>query len=85
MHNCTIVPNRSRRACLNSTRSRIVLGGIVGVSLCLAVMGCASLGRIGLGETGDSATSTTSKGQSYYHFLKAQQLLVADNAAGAIQ
>jgi tetratricopeptide (TPR) repeat protein len=83
--NCKLLTNRNGRFSINTTLSRIVLGVILGISLCLAVMGCASLGRVVPGETGVSTTPATPKSLSYYHFLKAQQLLVADNTVGAIQ
>jgi tetratricopeptide (TPR) repeat protein len=83
--NCKTVTDRNGGFCLNPTLSRIVLGGILVISMGLAVMGCASLGRVAPGETGVSTTPATPRSLAYYHFLKAQQLLVADNAPGAIQ
>ena len=37
--------------CISTFLSRIFLGGIVGICLCLAFMGCASLGRVAPTET----------------------------------
>ncbi len=71
--------------CISTSLSRILLGGALVIFVSLAVMGCASLGRVAPTETGVSATPETPKSLAYYHFLKAQQLLVADDAAGAIQ
>ena len=85
MLNCKIVTNRNNGFCINPTLSRIVLGGILVIFMGLAVMGCASLGRVAPDETGGSTTPATPRSLAYYHFLKAQQLLVADNSPGAIQ
>ena len=49
--------------------SRIVLGGIVGICLCLAFMGCASLGRVTPPETKESVSPETPKSLAFYHFL----------------
>lgn len=57
---------------------------IIGVFTCLAFAGCASLGKVVSLETGGPKAAETPKSQAYYHFLKAQQLLVADDATGAI-
>jgi tetratricopeptide (TPR) repeat protein len=62
---------------------RLRLWGILGLCVCLLVAGCASLGKVTGLATGGSTTET-SKSQAYYHFLKAQQLLVADDVPGAI-
>ncbi len=62
---------------------RLRLWGILGLGVCLLITGCASLGKVTALATG-SSTTETSKSQSYYHFLKAQQLLVADDVPGAI-
>jgi len=83
--NCKILMKINGMLCISASWSRIVLGGILGLAVCLAVMGCASLGRMAPKGTGGETTSETPKSLSYYHFLKAQQLLVADDTAGAIQ
>jgi len=70
---------------INKTRIRLRLWGILGVCACLAVMGCATLGKVVSLDTGDSKAAETPKSRAYYHFLKAQQLLVADDVTGAIQ
>ena len=85
MPNRKIFMHMKAMLCISASWSRIVLGGILGVSVCLAVLGCASLGRMAPNETGGETTPETPKSLAYYHFLKAQQLLVADDAAGAIQ
>jgi tetratricopeptide (TPR) repeat protein len=74
---------RNDTCCLSAFR--VWLGGILGVALCLAGMGCAVLSRVAPTETGAAVTPESPKSLAYYHFLKAQQLLVADNQAGAIQ
>ncbi len=87
----TNLPNRKifiqikAMLCISASWSRIILGGILGVSLCLAALGCASLGRMAPNGTEVATKTETPKGLAYYHFLKAQQLLLADDAAGAIQ
>jgi tetratricopeptide (TPR) repeat protein len=83
--NCKIFANRNGIFCTSTSLSRIFLGAILGISVCLSVMGCAFLGRVATTDTGVSVTPETPKSLAYYHFLKAQQLLVADNPAGAIQ
>jgi tetratricopeptide (TPR) repeat protein len=70
--------------CISASWSRPVLVGILGVSVCLAVLGCASLGRMAPNGTGGETSSDTPKSLAYYHFLKAQQLLVAEDIPGAI-
>jgi len=55
------------------------------LSVSMAAMGCASLGRLATSTLETSRPPETSECLAYYHFLKAQQLLVADNLAGAIQ
>ena len=77
----------SRNAILfiGTSLSRIFLGGVLLIFVSLAVMGCASLGRVAPTEPGGAGAPETPKSLAYYHFLKAQQLLVADDAAGAIQ
>ena len=70
---------------ISSCLSRIFLGGIVWICLCLAFMGCASLGRMVPTETKGPVTPETPKSLAFYHFLKAQQQLVSEDMAGAIQ
>jgi tetratricopeptide (TPR) repeat protein len=71
--------------CGTTCLANFFLSGIVGICLCLAFMGCASLARVVPTETGASITPETPKSLAFYHFLKAQQLLVAEDMAGAIQ
>lgn len=85
MLNWKILASRNSIFCSSSCLSRLVLGGIVWICLCLGFMGCASLGRVTPGETKAPATPETPKSQAFYHFLKAQQLLVAEDMVGAIQ
>ncbi len=85
MPNRKILLQMQAMLCISASWSRIVLGGILGVSLCLTVLGCASLGRMAPGGTAGETTPETPKSLAYYHFLKAQQLLVAEDAAGAIR
>jgi tetratricopeptide (TPR) repeat protein len=66
------------------SRWRLVLFGVLGLSVSLAAMGCASLGR-GPTEAKVAKTSESAKSLSFYHFLKGQQDLLADDTAGAIQ
>ncbi len=66
-----------------SAQAIIFLSLFLGVTLGSA--GCASLGRlirptIPLGDEAD-----TSQSRAYYHYLKAQRLLLADDAPGAAQ
>jgi tetratricopeptide (TPR) repeat protein len=70
---------------VNRIMSLFRLWGILGLCVCLAAVGCASLGKVVSLENGDSKTPESPKSKSYYHFLKAQQLLVADDVPGAIQ
>lgn len=69
---------------MSNSRLRLWLYGILGLSLSLALLGCASLGRP-LSGSEASQPSDTAKSLAYYHFLKAQQLLAADDVAGATQ
>ena len=85
MLNRKIFASRNGIFCTSTSLSRVVLGAILGISVCLTVMGCASLGRKAPTETGGAVSSETPKSLAFYHFLKAQQLLVADNPAEAIQ
>ena len=85
MLNCKIFDSRNGIFCTSTSLSRIFLGAILGISVCLSVMGCAFLGRVAPTDTDVSVTPETPKSLAYYHFLKGQQLLVADNPAGAIQ
>ncbi len=63
---------------------RVLCCGFLGLWVSAAVMGCASLKRVVPGETGVSKTTETPKSLAYYHFLKAQQDLGADDVAAAI-
>ena len=80
-----ILTSRNVRFCISTFLSRIFLGGIVVICLCLAFAGCASLSRVATTGTKGSAAWETPKSLAFYHFLKAQQLLVAEDSAGAIQ
>ncbi|MFA5112031.1 MAG: hypothetical protein WC443_11535, partial [Desulfobaccales bacterium] len=51
----------------------------------LALLGCATFARPGLSESETTQAADTAKSLAYFHFLKAQQLLVADDVAGATQ
>lgn len=62
---------------------RIVGWGILGLWVGLAVTGCASL-RVAPSASEVAQMEETPKSLAYYHFLKAQQDLAADNVAGAI-
>ena len=64
---------------------RLRLWGFLGLCVCLLVTGCASLGKVTGLATGGETAAETSKSQAYYHFLKAQQLLMVDDVPGAIQ
>ena len=55
--------------CISTFLSHIFLGGIVGICLCLAFMGCASLGRVAPTETKGSVTPESPKSLAFYHFL----------------
>jgi tetratricopeptide (TPR) repeat protein len=70
---------------MNTSLSRILLFGLLGISVSLAVLGCASLGRMAPTEAEVSTTPETAKSLAYYHFLKAQQFLVADEVPEAIR
>ncbi len=70
---------------MSTSLPRILLFGVLGISVSLAVMGCASLGRTGPTEAKVSKAPETPKSLAYYHFLKAQQLLVAEDLVGAIR
>ena len=63
---------------------RLRLWGILGLCVCLMVTGCASLGKVTGLATGGGTSTETSKSEAYYHFLKAQQLLVADDVGEKI-
>jgi tetratricopeptide (TPR) repeat protein len=76
--------NRNGTFGISTFGFRVIIAGLLVVSLSLAVTGCASLGRVASTET-PTGTPETPKSQAYYHFLKAQEMLMADNAAGAIQ
>jgi tetratricopeptide (TPR) repeat protein len=71
-------------SCNAKSRFRLLLRRIVVFSVCLAVTGCASLGRVPSPGTETSEELDTPKSLAYYHFLKAQQLLMTDDLAGAI-
>jgi tetratricopeptide (TPR) repeat protein len=64
---------------------RIVFLGIAGLWLTLTALGCASLGKVVSFKSEDHATAETTKSLAYYHFLKAQQLMLDDDVAGAIK
>jgi tetratricopeptide (TPR) repeat protein len=70
---------------VNKSRLRLLLWGILGLSVCLAVAGCASLTRVTSQNIEVSTASETPRTQAYYHFLKAQQLLVTEDVPRAIQ
>ena len=85
MLNCKIFASRNGIFCTSTSLHRIFLGALVVISVSLAFMGCASLGRVAPTGGGVETTPETPKSLAYYHFLRAQQLLVADNPAGAIR
>jgi tetratricopeptide (TPR) repeat protein len=59
---------------------------VPGLLLALVLTGCASLGRlVRPGEIAVAEVQETPESQAYYHYLKAQHLMLADDAAGAIQ
>ncbi|MEJ2672705.1 MAG: tetratricopeptide repeat protein [Deltaproteobacteria bacterium] len=70
---------------LHQFRSCLRLGAIFGLCVCLAATGCASLGKVVSPEPAGSAKLESPQSLAYYHFLKAQQLLVIDDVTGAIQ
>jgi tetratricopeptide (TPR) repeat protein len=70
---------------INKFRLRLLLWGILGLCVCLAFTGCASLSKVTSLATGGSTTTETDKSQAYYHFLRAQQLLVLEDVPAAIQ
>ena len=63
----------------------ILVLGVLGLYMCVGIMGCASLRQRSPSETEVSQPSETPLSLAYYHFLKAQKLLVADDLPGAIQ
>ncbi len=67
------------------SRLRLFIGGLLVIFGCLGLLGCATLGRIPPGGAEGTEAAETPKSQAYYHFLKAQQLLVADDTEGAIK
>ncbi len=69
---------------LGKSLLRLALLGVLGLSFSLAATGCASLGR-GPTETGLTKTSESPKYLAFFHFLKAQQDLLTDDTAAAIQ
>jgi tetratricopeptide (TPR) repeat protein len=70
---------------LKKSLPHILALGALGLYVCVGVMGCASLARKAPSETEVSQPSDTPLSLAYYHFLKAQKLLVADDIPGAIQ
>jgi tetratricopeptide (TPR) repeat protein len=78
-------PSRNGIFFIRTSRFRLFLGGTLVIFVCLALMGCAFLGRVAPTGIGGAEAAETSKSLAYYHFLKAQQLLVADDTARAIQ
>ncbi len=68
---------------IKTSRIRFWLYGTLGLCLSLALLGCASFGRPGLSGSEVSPPSDTAKSLAYFHFLKAQQLLAADDIAEA--
>jgi Tfp pilus assembly protein PilF len=77
------MPNyfKSRKSC----RSLVRLWSL-GLLLTLVLTGCAFLGRlVRPGEIPVAEVQETSESLAYYHYLKAQHLMLADDAAGAIR
>jgi tetratricopeptide (TPR) repeat protein len=70
---------------LKRSLPRLLALGALGLYVCVGIMGCASLARKAPSETEVSQPADTPLGLAYYHFLKAQKLLVADDIPGAIQ
>jgi tetratricopeptide (TPR) repeat protein len=71
--------------CHSKALFRLLLIGVLGLSLSLAGAGCASMGQTSLSGSETAGPTDTSKSLAYYHFLQAQQMLLADDVNGAIK
>ena len=65
-------------------RTRRLLAVVLILGLVSSLLGCAGLGRRS-GETAQTGAEESAKGLAYYHFLQAQQFLLADDGPGAIR
>jgi tetratricopeptide (TPR) repeat protein len=58
---------------------------ILSLGLALSLGGCASLRGLGQGAATPEEQETANKGLAYYHYLQAQQMLLAEDEPGAIR
>ena len=61
-----------------------LLAAVLILGLALSLAGCAGLG-LRSGESVQTKAEEDARGQAYYHFLQAQQFLLADDGPGAIR
>jgi tetratricopeptide (TPR) repeat protein len=69
---------------LSPSRLPFILLGLC-LLLAPALTGCASLGRVGPGEIPVGEVKETPKSLAFYHYLKAQHLILADDPNGALK